>query len=143
MTGYCFDTDVLSAVLRREPHLALVRRLARLPATQQSTTAITVGELVYGAARRQNPSLSRRVRELIESAVLVLPFDRGAAERYGELRADLERQGRRLDEPDLRIAAISLYRDVTLVTGNIRHFERVPGLAIENWRSARSRISWV
>jgi tRNA(fMet)-specific endonuclease VapC len=52
---------------------------------------------------------------------------------YGRLRAQLEREGRRIGEPDLRIAAIALARDLTLVTGNVRHFQRVPDLRIENW----------
>lgn len=133
MTTYCFDTDVLSAVLRRDPPLALLRRLARVPPSEQTTTAITVGELVYGAERRGSPKLSQRVRELLESAVSIMPFDRRAAELYGELRAALEREGRRLDEPDLRIAAIARSRGLTLVTGNVRHFERVPELVVENW----------
>jgi len=136
MTPYCFDTDVLSAVLRRDPPLALVRRLAQVPPTEQNTTAITVGELLYGAARRGNPTLTRRVRELLESALSIVPFDRRAAEVYGELRALLEREGRRLDEPDLRIAAIARSRELTLVTGNVRHFERVPELVVENWLAA-------
>jgi len=136
MTPYCFDTDVLSAVLRRDPPLALVRRLARVPPTEQTTTAITVGELLYGAARRGSPALTRRVRELLESALSIVPFDRRAAEVYGELRALLEREGRRLDEPDLRIAAIARSRELTLVTGNVRHFERVPELVVENWLAA-------
>jgi len=136
MTPYCFDTDVLSAVLRRDPPLALVRRLAQVPPTEQNTTAITVGELLYGAARRGNPTLTRRVRELLESALSIVPFDRRAAEVYGELRAVLEREGRRLDEPDLRIAAIARSRELTLVTGNVRHFERVPELVVENWLAA-------
>jgi tRNA(fMet)-specific endonuclease VapC len=133
VSAYCFDTDVLSAVLRRDPPLALVRRVARVPTIAQTTTAITVGELVYGAARRQSPTLTRRVRELVESALAIVPFDRLAAEDYGELRAALEREGRRLDEPDLRIAAIARSRGLTLVTGNVLHFERVPGLTVENW----------
>jgi tRNA(fMet)-specific endonuclease VapC len=52
------------------------------------------------------------------------------------LRADLERQGKRLAEPDLRIGSIALSRDLTLVTGNVRHLKRIPGLIIENWLDA-------
>ena len=130
---YCFDTDVLSAVLRRNPPLDIVRRLAEVPPEQQFTTAITVGELVYGAARRGSPGLAERVRELVQSLVAVLAFDEFAAEIYGSLRAELETQGKRLDEPDLRIASIVLANDVTLVSGNERHFRRVPMLRLENW----------
>lgn len=49
MTGYCLDTDVISAVLKPAPPLHLIRRLAVIPAECQFTTAITVGELIYGA----------------------------------------------------------------------------------------------
>lgn len=130
---YCLDTDVLSAVIKRDPPLHLIRRLARTPAAEQCTTAITLGELLYGVTRRASPVLAERVRVLITSAGPILPFDEAAAERYGPLRADLERAGRRLAEPDLRIAAIALSRDATIVTGNVRHFRRVPDLRVENW----------
>jgi tRNA(fMet)-specific endonuclease VapC len=133
---FCFDTDVLSAVIRRDPSLALIRRLARTPPEQQFTTAITLGELLYGAVRRGSAALERRVRDLVVGALPVLPFDQPAAEVYGTLRARLEGEGRRLDEPDLRIASIALSRGLTVVTGNVRHFARVPDLDVENWLEA-------
>jgi tRNA(fMet)-specific endonuclease VapC len=135
--SYCFDTDVISAVMRATPPLHLVRRLARLPADQQTTTAVTLGELLYGASRKGSAELERRVRDLVVGALTVIPFDELAAEHYGPLRAQREREGRRLDEPDLRIASIALSRGLTLVTGNVRHFARVPGLRVENWLEVR------
>ena len=60
-------------------------------------------------------------------------FDEQAARAYAEIRVELEAKGQRLDDADLRIAAICLARDLTLITGNVRHFERVPGLRVENW----------
>jgi tRNA(fMet)-specific endonuclease VapC len=130
---YCFDTDVLSATIRRDPPLHLIRRLARTPPTEQCTTAITLGELIYGVEQRRSPELAARVYELIASAGPILPFNEIAARRYGELRAELEAGGRRIAGADLRIAAIALTRDATLVTGNVRHFARIPGLRVENW----------
>jgi len=130
---FCFDTDVISAAMRPAPPMHLVRRLARTPIEEQCTTAITVGEILYGAARAGRPGLVETLRALVTSAQPVIPFDEKAAEAYGPLRAELERRGQGLDGPDLRIAAIVLSRDLTLVTGNVRHFERVPGLRIENW----------
>lgn len=130
---YCLDTDVLSAVIKRDPPLHLIRRLARTPAAEQATTSVTLGELLYGVARRESPQLSARVREFIASAGLIFAFDERAAEHYGPLRAALEKRGDRLAEADLRIASIVLARDATLVTGNVRHFQRVPGLRVENW----------
>jgi tRNA(fMet)-specific endonuclease VapC len=133
---YCFDTDVLSAVIRRDPPLALIRRLARTPPEQQFTTAVTLGELLYGAARRGSATLTQKVRDLVIGALLVLPFDERAAEVCGPLRARLESEGRRLDEPDLRIASIALSRGLIIVTANVRHFSRVPDLKVENWLAA-------
>ena len=130
---YCFDTDVLSATMRREPDLALIRRLAQLPPSEQFTTAITLGELLYGAERRGSERLRKEVRALVTGALTVLSFDEPAAEVYGSLRARLESGGEPLAEPDLRIASIALARDLTLVTANLRHFDRVPDLQVENW----------
>ena len=130
---YCLDTDTVSAAYSAAPPLALLRRIARTPTTEQCTTAITVGEIAYGAAKRGGSRLIGLVEEVVRQAHAILPFDERAARAYGELRAHLERDGRRLDEPDLRIASICLARDLTLVTGNMRHFERVPGLRVENW----------
>ncbi len=130
---YCFDTDTLSAVIRRKPPLHLIRRLAQIPPADQATTTITLGELLYGAAKRDSERLTRQVREVVSIATTVLPFDSAAAEVYGPLRARLESEGRRLEEPDLRIASIALSRGLTVVTGNVRHFARVPDLAVENW----------
>jgi tRNA(fMet)-specific endonuclease VapC len=130
---YCFDTDVLSATVRRDPPMHLIRRLARTPPSDQCTTAITLGELVYGVQKRGSPQLAERVQALLASAGPILPFDERAARRYGQLRAELERAGRRVAEPDVRIAAIALARDATLVTGNVKRFARIPELRIENW----------
>jgi tRNA(fMet)-specific endonuclease VapC len=130
---YCFDTDVFSAVIRRDPPLPLLRRVAQVPPAEQATTTITLGELLYGAARRGSERLTKRVREVVTMATVILPFDADAAEVYGPLRARLESEGRRLDEPDLRIASIALSRRLTLVTGNTRHFSRVADLVVENW----------
>jgi tRNA(fMet)-specific endonuclease VapC len=114
----------------------LVRRLALVPPEEQFTTAITLGELLYGAARRASGSLTERVRDLVGSLVEILPFDETAAETYGPLRATLELAGTRIDEPDLRIASIAIANDLALVSGNVRHFARVPGLRLENWLAA-------
>lgn len=133
---YCLDTDVLSALMRRDPPIGLVRRVATVAATDQCTTSISLGELLFGARKQGSDRLMRRVEELILSAGLVIPFDEPSARVYGSLRAQLERDGRRLAEPDLRIASIALSRDLTLVTANTRHFSRVTDLRLENWLDA-------
>jgi tRNA(fMet)-specific endonuclease VapC len=130
---YCFDTDILSTVLKRNPPLPLIRRLAQIRPEEQFTTSITLAELLYGASKKGSARLLARVRDIVHQAAQVLPFDELAAEVYGPLRAGLESKGIPLDEPDLRIASIALSRDLTLVTGNVRHFDRIAGLRIEDW----------
>ncbi len=131
---FLFDTDTLSQVLKRAPSPALLARLAILSPDQQFTTAITVGEMVYGAHRSPRREwLLRQLEERLWPNLRILPFARAAAETYGRIRAELEGGGTPVSEPDLRIAAIALTHDLTVVTGNLRHFARVPGLTAENW----------
>lgn len=127
-----FDTDVLSELMRARPSPVLVARLRRIGVGDQATTSITLGEIAYGARKVGKPALYDRAIGLMKG-VRVLDFDRAAAERYGALRADLERAGSRLADPDLRIAAIVVTHHATLVSGNVRHFARVPGLVVEDW----------
>lgn len=126
------DTDVISDLMSSRPSPRLLRRLGAVSVAEQATTAVTIGEIAYGARRAERLDLYERAVQLL-AEVRVLPFDRAAAESYGSIRLALEREGRRLPDPDLRIAATALAHDATLITGNIRHFERVPDLACEDW----------
>ena len=131
-----FDTDVLSALMatRQPPATTLTDRIAETDADDHATTTITLGEIAYGAFRVGRPELYERARELITAGGLtVLAFDQPAAEHYGAIRTALEREGRRLADPDLRIAAMARSRGALLVTRNVRHFARVPELRSENW----------
>lgn len=105
---------------------------AAAPGLGQTTTAITMAELCYGAHKAGRPELYERAVALL-AGVDVRDFDRPAAEQYGWLRADLERTGQPLADPDLRIAAIAMARGATLISGNLRHFARIPGLAVNDW----------
>jgi tRNA(fMet)-specific endonuclease VapC len=76
--------------------------------------------------KRSGPKEARR-------RLIILPFEREDARVYGRLRASLERKGRPRFEPDLQIAATALRHRLTVVTGNVRHFEGIPGLKVESW----------
>ena len=132
---YLLDTDILSNLLRRAPSTALITKLASVPAERQFTSSITLGELVYGAHRLRDrtDALLQRLDETLLPNLPVLPFDAAAARRYGEVRAEVERRGTPIGDAELRIAAIALDRNLTVVTGNVRHFQKVPSLAVENW----------
>ncbi|MHB8507343.1 MAG: PIN domain-containing protein [Candidatus Dormibacteria bacterium] len=129
---YLLDTDTLSALLKPRPNLVLGRRLASEPAESIFTSAITAGELVYGAARSGRENLVERVGAVLD-ALPVVSFDSASSHVYGRVRAELEAAGKSIAEPDLRIASIALAYEMVVVTGNARHFSRVPGLRTENW----------
>ncbi len=132
---YLFDTDTISELLRPAPSLELIRRLATTPPEDQATSSITLGELLYGALRNPERTavLVERIERRVVSNLRILPFDAVAASEYGALRVQLERRGTPIGDADMRIASIALANDLTVVTGNVRHFERVETLRVENW----------
>ena len=130
---YLFDTDTLSNLVRRAPSTELLQRLSETPPTEQFTSSITLGELLYGALRAGAHVIQERIEGIVGGGMTILPFDSSAARVYGQLRADLDRLGVPIGDADTRIAAIGLVHSLIVVTANVRHFERVPGLAVENW----------
>ena len=131
---YLLDTDILTNLMKRAPASALVARLARVPPEDQVTSSVTLGELLYGGHRSsRTAALLERIEETLLPELPILPFDAAAARRYGVFRAELERRGTPIGDADTRVASIALSRGLTVVTGNERHFRRVPGLEIENW----------
>jgi predicted nucleic acid-binding protein len=66
----------------------------------------------------------------------VLGLDDTSVQIFGEAKALLERQGRRLDDADLFIGAIAVAQNASVVTGNRRHYERIPGVVVENWMTS-------
>ena len=97
--------------------------------------SVVRGELVYGIYRHPDPAVERQRVETFCAAFASLPFDDPAAERYAEIRYELEVAGTRIGERDLMIASISLAHDLTLVTHNTREFGRVRGLRVEDWQA--------
>ena len=131
---YLFDTDTLSNLVKKTPSSALLSRLADIRRKEQFTTSITVGEMIYGAYKSNRTQyILNKLDQLLLPKLTVLPFDEPAAREYGRLRATLEKAGISIAEPDLRIASICLTRNLILITGNLNHFSKVPGLHVENW----------
>lgn len=94
---------------------------------------IVQGELYFGAHRSASPSVSLAQVKAFTAHYPVLPYDEAAAEKYGEIRANLSQRGLIIGPYDLQIAAIALVHDVTLVTHNTREFSRVAGLKLDDW----------
>jgi len=97
------------------------------------TTWINAAELHYGAAKSVAPEKNRALVASLLGTLQVLGLDTASAQIFGEAKALLERQGQRLADADLLIGSIAAARKATVVTGNRRHYGRIPGVTIEDW----------
>lgn len=136
---YCFDTDALSFIIGgRMAHYPIYASwLQKLPAKLQATTATVVGELYAGAHRSQRrDQLCLAIGQVLQR-LTVFDYSAAVAVNYGKLRAQLELAGTRVADNDLQIAATALHHGATLVTGNVRHYARIPGLDLHAVRPQR------
>jgi tRNA(fMet)-specific endonuclease VapC len=125
------DTNALSELIRN-PHGTLAQKLNALEPHTVCTSIVAACELRFGAQRKGSAPLTHRVEQLLQ-ALTVLPLDTPADEHYAHIRATLERSGTPIGSHDLFIAAHARSRGMTLLTRNLREFQRVPGLAVEDW----------
>lgn len=129
--AHLFDTDAISELLRPRPLQPYLDWLKTIPREDQFTSAVTIGELFKGAYRSSaREHHLKNIEDRVLPAVTALPFDVSVARVFGKVRAHLEQTGNILPDADLQIAATALYHDLELVTGNVRHFERIPDLRI-------------
>jgi tRNA(fMet)-specific endonuclease VapC len=124
------DTDHCVEILRGNAAVAARRREVK---DLVVTTWVTAGELYFGADRSDRAEANRRAVAGFLSTLQVLGPVAGAAEGFGSLKAKLETSGQRIPDADLWIAAAALIEGAVLVTGNERHYARIPGLHTENW----------
>ena len=131
MKRYMLDTNTVSHLIKAHPIVA--RHVVAVPMSSLYISAITEGELLFGLMKRpEAKKLQIAVKELLQR-VDVLPWKGGViSERYGSVRAEMERQGKILAPLDLLIAAHALAVDAILVT-NDKAFSLVPHLMVENW----------
>lgn len=131
---FLFDTDILSNIVKRNPSPYLLSKLKKIRQEMQFSSAINVAEIHYGAYRSPHRKTILQIfEEKVFSNIAILPFDTDSARIYGKLKARLEKRGIIKSEPDLRIASIAIQNQLTLITGNMKHFKDIPGLDVENW----------
>lgn len=130
MSSYLLDTDTVSYALRGTGNVGAT--LLALKPSQVAISALTLGELRFGAEKRKSKKLHRLINVFCES-VEVFAFDARAAAQFGSLCALLPRRGAPIGVTDTLIAAHAQALGRILVTNNSRHFSKVPGLKLENW----------
>ena len=131
---YLLDTNICVYALKHRPPEVL-ERLQAVGKAAVAVSVITVLELRQGAEKSQQAAGNHARLDLFLGPLRVLPFDEEAALAAARLRAHLERLGRPIGDLDSLIAAQALAREMVLVTNNLREFERVPALQVENWVS--------
>lgn len=132
MSRRLLDTNAWIALFKGDPQLT--RRVAELGLEELVLCAPVWSELWFGACKSAKvASNQQHLREFFLS-MPVTPFDERAAERCGEIRADLARRGLPIGPFDAQIAAIALASRLVVVTRNVSEFSRVEGLAVENWQ---------
>ncbi len=131
MLKYMLDTNIVIYVINRRP-VEILDTFNR-HASRMCISSITLAELLHGVEKSSKPEHNRRQVEEFVSLLEVLEYGLGAATHYGEIRADLERQGISIGVNDLHIAGHARSQGLTLVTNNLSEFGRVRGLSVDNW----------
>lgn len=130
---YLLDTNVcVDFLTRRYP--GVVDRIMASSPDDLCVSSIVVAELRYGADKSQRRAENHRRIDLLAEEIPCVDFDLEAAAVFGRLRAELEGRGEPIGPYDLLIAAHALSLGLTLVTDNVREFQRIDRLALENWR---------
>jgi tRNA(fMet)-specific endonuclease VapC len=135
MLKYLLDTNIVIYVIKQRP-LQVLDVFNRYHG-RMAISSITLAELVHGAEKSSDVSRNIAVVEDFVSRLTVLPYDDKAAWQYGNIRAELEKLGQPIGLNEVHIAAHARSNGLTLVTNNLREFERVPGLLLENWVDSR------
>ncbi len=132
MARFVLDTDTCVYWLRGARRIE--KRILTTGLQNVFITIITECELFYGAYTSAKTAMNLQLLRELRRKVGTIQTTPEVAPLYGQIKPDLERAGRTLDDADLLIGAIALASKGTLVTNNTSHFDGIPGLAIENWK---------
>lgn len=131
MLKYMLDTNIVIYTIKNRP--SQVRELFKRHEGQMCISAVSLGELIYGAER--SSQIERNLLDIngLVARMDVAPFDEHASEHFGQLIAELYNLGQPIGPYDMMIAGHARAMGLILVTNNMKEFERVPGLRLENW----------
>ena len=129
--SFLLDTDTCIAAMRGREDV--VSRLSQLSPDECRVSTVTVYELEVGVAKCREPQKERAKVTRFLASLQVLALDAEAAQRAGDLRADLEKRGAMIGPYDVLLAGQCLVHRLTLISGNLSEFNRVPGLQVAGW----------
>lgn len=129
---YLLDTNICIYTMKHHPP-AVQERLLAIPPDEVAISAIVLAELRHSIAKSQQQERNEGALADFLHFCQVLDWPEAASKAYADIRATLESQGQIIGANDLLIAAHALYLGATLVTNNLKEFERIPNLHLENW----------
>ncbi len=128
---YLIDTDILVYSLKRHPQvIAHFTERKNLP---MSISVINYGELVFGAKKSKYVEKNMAKVRFIAELFPIIEVSKAVIESFGELKAGLKLAGKPISDMDLLIASTAMVHNLILVTNNVKHFQRLEDLEIENW----------
>ena len=139
MLKYLLDTNIVIYTMKNRPQQ--VKRRFQKHESQMCISAVTLGELVFGAEHSQQVERNLADIEAMVARLEVLPLDSKAAYHFGQIRAALYTIGQPIGPYDMMIAGHARAYGMILVTNNVNEFSRVPGLLIENWIVPQSPLT--
>ena len=129
MKKFLLDTNICISLIKHRNGIR--EKVLRIGAHHCAVSEITIAELFYGAAKSEHLRHYDDVKNIIELFDVIPVYP--SLKLFGELKAVLEKKGQRLDNFDLLIGATAIFNKMTVVTSNIKHFERIPNIRIEDW----------
>ena len=129
---YLLDTNICIYVLKNT-YPSLTRKVFSFSPSQIAMSSVTIYELEYGAAKSNWGERTRHLLGQFIAPFTILPFNSDDAVTAGKIRAFLEKQGNIIGPYDYQIAAQGVTKGLTVVTHNVREFERIPGIILEDW----------
>lgn len=128
---YLLDTDTLIFWLKGDK--TIEEKSVQIGLKCLSYSIISHAELYFGAYNSEQIAKNLKAIEIVKQKLTLLNLNADSAQLFGKVKADLKQQGKIIMDADIMIAAIALSNDLTLVTNNERHFNRIAELKIENW----------
>lgn len=129
--GYLLDTNIISDFIKN-PQGKAAQKIREVGNNNIFTSIIVACELRFGIRKKASKELTERVEKVLD-VIEIINFTPPSDAHYAEVRTYLEKAGTPIGPNDLLIASHALTESLIMVTGNIREFERVPDLKVENW----------
>lgn len=127
---YVLDTNICIHFLRGK--YGLIEKFEQLGTESFAISEITLAELVFGAENSKNPQKNLDLIEVFANQVVVLPIF-SAIYLYGKEKARLRAIGLQISDFDLLIGCTAIEKDLIMVTENLKEFQRISGIRLENW----------